>query len=195
VNSQGSFGGLGWLIFVQPVAFVVYFIAGIAEVNRSPFDLPEAESELVAGFHTEYSGIRFALFFLAEYMAAFAVAAIAATVFLGGWQGPLLPPYVWFMIKAFGLFIVMIWIRGTLPRLRIDQMMAFCWKVLVPVALANLMITAFGLGALVGIGMSVDHALWITGITTLVLAVLGLIIFRVKAGNEEGVGLSAPVSR
>jgi NADH-quinone oxidoreductase subunit H len=145
VNAQGSFGGLGWLIFVQPVAFVVYFIAGIAEVNRSPFDLPEAESELVAGFHTEYSGIRFALFFLAEYMAAFAVAAIAATVFLGGWQGPLLPPYVWFMIKAFGLFIVMIWIRGTLPRLRIDQMMGFCWKVLVPVALANLVLTAIGI--------------------------------------------------
>jgi NADH-quinone oxidoreductase subunit H len=195
VNAQGGFWGLSWLIFVQPVAFVVYFIAGIAEVNRSPFDLPEAESELVAGFHTEYSGIRFALFFLAEYMAAFAVAAIAATVFLGGWQGPLLPPYLWFIIKAFGLFIVMIWIRGTLPRLRIDQMMAFCWKVLVPVALANLVITALGIQLLPAIGLSLDQALMVTGITTLILAAIGLIVFRSTSGKAEGVGQSVPVSR
>jgi NADH-quinone oxidoreductase subunit H len=195
VNSQGGFGGLAWLVFAQPVAFVVYFIAGIAEVNRSPFDLPEAESELVAGFHTEYSGIRFALFFLAEYMEAFAVAAIAATVFLGGWQGPLLPPYIWFIVKAFGLFIVMIWIRGTLPRLRIDQMMSFCWKVLVPVAIANLLITAFGLQVLPGLGIGMEMTLVITGITTLVLAVIGLFVYRSAEGRVEGVGLSAPVSR
>lgn len=195
VNSQGGFWGLGWLIFAQPVAFVVYFIAGIAEVNRSPFDLPEAESELVAGFHTEYSGIRFALFFLAEYMEAFAVAAIAATVFLGGWQGPVLPPYIWFIIKAFGLFIVMIWIRGTLPRLRIDQMMSFCWKVLVPVALANLLITGFGIQVLPSLGISMNLTLVITGITTLVLAVIGLSLYRSAGSKVEGVGLSAPVSR
>ena len=144
VNVQGGFGGLGWLVFIQPVAFAVYFVAGIAEVNRSPFDLPEAESELVAGYHTEYSGMGFALFFLAEYMSAFAVAAIATTVFLGGWQGPILPPYIWFVVKAWLLFISMIWIRGTLPRLRIDQMMKFCWKFLVPVALVNLVVTAIG---------------------------------------------------
>jgi len=133
------------LVLVQPVAFVVYLIAGIAEVNRAPFDIPEAESELVAGFHTEYSGIRFALFFLAEYLNSFAVAAIAATVFLGGWQGPILPPYIWFVLKAGLLFIAMIWIRATLPRLRVDQLMAFCWKALVPVALANLVATGVGL--------------------------------------------------
>ena len=132
------------LVVLQPVAFLIYFIAGLAEVNRSPFDLPEAESELVAGFHTEYSGIKFALFFLAEYLNAFAVAAIATTVFLGGWQGPLLPPYVWFFAKAILLFIAMIWIRATLPRLRVDQLMGFCWKVLVPVALANLVVTGIG---------------------------------------------------
>jgi len=132
------------LALLQPVAFVIYLIAGIAEVNRSPFDLPEAESELIAGFHTEYSGMKFALFFLAEYLNAFAVAAIATTVFLGGWQGPLLPPYVWFFGKAILLFIAMIWVRATLPRLRVDQLMGFCWKVLVPVALANLVVTGIG---------------------------------------------------
>ncbi len=140
------------LLLIQPVAFLIYLIAGIAEINRSPFDLPEAESELVAGFHTEYSGIRFALFFLAEYLNAFAVSAIAATVFLGGWQGPILPPYIWFLLKAYLLFLVMIWVRATLPRLRVDQLMGFCWKLLVPVALANLIVT--------GIGVSVYQAIF-----------------------------------
>ncbi len=133
------------LVLLQPVAFAIYIIAGIAEVNRSPFDIPEAESELIAGFHTEYSGIRFALFFLAEYLNSFAVAAIATSVFLGGWQGPVLPPYVWFTLKATLLFIAMIWVRATLPRLRVDQLMGFCWKVLVPVALANLVVTGIGI--------------------------------------------------
>ncbi|MHB0870682.1 MAG: NADH-quinone oxidoreductase subunit NuoH [Chloroflexota bacterium] len=149
VNAQSALP----LIVLQPVAFLIYFIAGIAEVNRSPFDIPEAESELIAGFHIEYSGIKFALFFLAEYLNSFAVAAIAATVFLGGWQGPILPPYVWFFLKAILLFIAMIWIRATLPRLRVDQLMGFCWKVLVPVALANLLVTGIGISlyqALVG---------------------------------------------
>ncbi|MCL4531812.1 MAG: NADH-quinone oxidoreductase subunit NuoH [Actinobacteria bacterium] len=132
------------LAVLQPVAFVIYLIAGLAEVNRAPFDIPEAESELIAGFHIEYSGMKFALFFLAEYLNSFAVAAIATTVFLGGWQGPLLPPYVWFFAKAILLFIAMIWVRATLPRLRVDQLMGFCWKVLVPVALANLVVTGIG---------------------------------------------------
>ncbi|MGE5619329.1 MAG: NADH-quinone oxidoreductase subunit NuoH [Sphingomonadaceae bacterium] len=140
VNAQAGLP----LVVLQPVAFLVYFVAGIAEVNRSPFDIPEAESELVAGFHTEYSGMKWALFFLAEYLNSFAVAAIATTVFLGGWQGPILPPYVWFVLKAGLLFLAMIWLRATLPRLRADQLMGFCWKVLVPVALANLLVTGLG---------------------------------------------------
>src|SRR5512133_3778186 len=145
-----------WYIFIQPVAFLLYFICGIAEVNRSPFDIPEAESELIAGFHTEYSGIRFALFFLAEYINSFTVAAIATTVFLGGWQSPfqwipflsevfaIVPGVVWFTLKAWLLFVTMIWIRGTLPRIRVDQLMIFNWKVMVPVSLANLLVTGVG---------------------------------------------------
>lgn len=132
------------LIALQPVAFVVYLVAGIAEVNRAPFDIPEAESELIAGHHIEYSGIRFALFFLAEYLAAFTVAAIATTVFLGGWQGPLLPGFVWFFLKAYFVFGLMVWVRATLPRLRVDQLMGFCWKFLTPIALANLVLTGVG---------------------------------------------------
>ncbi|HEX9016254.1 MAG TPA: NADH-quinone oxidoreductase subunit NuoH [Chloroflexota bacterium] len=145
-----------WFVFVQPVAFLIYLISGIAEGNRSPFDLPEAESELIAGFHTEYSGIRWALFFLAEYINAFTVAAIATTVFLGGWQSPfqwipglgsvlaIVPGYVWFTLKAWVLFVAMIWVRGSLPRIRVDQLMIFNWKVMVPISLANLVVTGVG---------------------------------------------------
>ena len=137
------------LLVLQPVAFVVYLVAGIAEVNRTPFDMPESESELGAGFWTEYSGMKFALFYLAEYLNAFALSAVATTVFLSGWQGPILPPYIWFIVKSYLLFVGLIWIRATMPRLRVDQLMGFCWKVLVPVALANLVVT--------GIGVSVYH--------------------------------------
>ncbi len=129
-------------IVLQPLAFVLYFTAAVAEVNRSPFDLPEAESEIVAGYHIEYSGIKFAMFLLAEYINAFSICAIAATVFLGGWQGPILPSWAWFFIKSYSLYVVLIWLRGTLPRLRVDQLMNFAWKTLVPLTLANLMITA-----------------------------------------------------
>ena len=135
-----------WFILapvVGPLAFVTFFVSGIAEVNRSPFDLPEAESEIIAGFHMEYSGMRFALFFLAEYANAFTVSAVAATLFFGGWQGWFLPGYVWFFLKTYLLFLVMVWIRGTLPRLRYDQLMAFAWKVLLPVTLVNLVLAAF----------------------------------------------------
>ena len=128
---------------VGPLAFVTFFISGIAEINRSPFDLPEAESEIIAGFHMEYSGMRFALFFLAEYANAFSVSAVAATLFFGGWQGWILPGYVWFFVKTYLLFLVMVWIRGTLPRLRYDQLMAFAWKVLLPLTLVNLVLAAF----------------------------------------------------
>jgi NADH-quinone oxidoreductase subunit H len=134
-----------WFILapiVGPLGFALFFTAGLAELNRSPFDLPEAESEIIAGFHMEYSGMRFALFFLAEYANAFTVAALATTLFLGGWQGLILPGFVWFFVKTYLLFLVMVWIRGTLPRLRYDQLMAFAWKVLLPLTLVNLVLGA-----------------------------------------------------
>ncbi len=129
-------------IVLQPLAFVLYFVSAVAEVNRSPFDLPEGESEIVAGYHIEYTGIKFAMFLLAEYVNAFSICAIATTLFLGGWQGPVLPSWAWFFIKAYFLYFVLIWLRGTLPRLRVDQLMNFAWKVLVPLALVNLLLTA-----------------------------------------------------
>ena len=128
-------------ILLQPLGFLLFFIAGCAEINRSPFDLMEADSELVAGFHTEYSGMKFALFYLVEYAEALAIAAIISTLFLGGWRGPLLPPWLWLVIKVFIVFFVMVWTRSTLPRVRIDQLMALAWKFLLPLALINLLIT------------------------------------------------------
>lgn len=130
-----------WFIVSQPLAFLIYFIAGVAETNRTPFDLPEAESELVAGYHTEYSGMRFALFFLAEYTNIFIVSAIAATFFLGGYQGPFLPGIVWFLMKSYLLVFVIMWFRWTYPRVRFDQLLNFSWKVLIPVAFLNLIVT------------------------------------------------------
>jgi len=132
-----------WFIFRQPLGFVLYVICAVAETNRAPFDLPEAESELVAGYLTEYSSMRYSLFFMAEYANMIAVSAVATTIFLGGWQGPLLPPVVWFSIKVFFFMCFYIWIRATLPRLRYDQLMNFGWKVLFPLALANVLVTAF----------------------------------------------------
>lgn len=116
-------------------AFVLFLICALAELNRTPFDLPEAESELVSGFHTEYSGMRFAFFYLAEFANNFFMAGLAVTLFFGGWFGPLLPGPVWFTIKTVGLVTAMMWIRWTVPRFRVDQMMGFCWKVLVPASL------------------------------------------------------------
>ncbi len=132
----------GWFILKPQLAlaFLIYFISATAEVNRVPFDIPEAESELVAGYHTEYSGMKFAMFFVAEYTNMFIISAIAATLFLGGWQGPWLPGVVWFLIKAYGLIFVLMWMRWTLPRVRMDQMMSFAWKVLTPIALLNLLV-------------------------------------------------------
>jgi len=129
-------------ILLQPLGFLLFFAAGCAEINRSPFDLMEADSEIVAGFHTEYSGMKFAMFYLVEYAEAVAISAIICTLFLGGWKGPLLPPWLWFIIKVMLVFFAMVWTRTTLPRIRIDQLMAFAWKFLFPMAIINLFITA-----------------------------------------------------
>ncbi len=129
-------------ILLQPLGFLLFFIAGCAEINRSPFDLMEADSEIVAGFHTEYSGMKFAMFYLAEYAEALFISAIIATLFLGGWRGPVLPPWLWFVVKVIAVFFVMVWTRTTLPRVRIDQLMALAWKFLTPLAVINLFITA-----------------------------------------------------
>lgn len=131
-----------WFIIWQPLGFIVFFISAIAEMNRSPFDMVEADSEIVAGYFIEYSGMRFAVFYLAEYISAFASSAIAVTLFLGGWQGPVLPPYIWFLLKVGLVFFVLLWIRATLPRIRMDQLMGFAWKVLIPLALLNIFVTA-----------------------------------------------------
>jgi NADH-quinone oxidoreductase subunit H len=128
-------------ILVQPVAFAVFFVSAMAESKRIPFDLPEAENELGAGFHTEYSGMRFGLFFLGEYVHMQVLGALTAVFFLGGWRGPLLPPPLWLLIKVLLVALAMIWIRGTLPRLRYDQLMALGWKVLIPLTLANILVT------------------------------------------------------
>ena len=128
-------------IVVQPVSFIIFLISAAAETKRIPFDLPEAENELGAGYHTEYSGMRFGLFFLGEYVNLQVLGALVAVFFLGGWRGPLLPPVVWFLIKVMAIALLMIWVRGTLPRLRYDQLMHLGWKVLVPVALLNIVVT------------------------------------------------------
>jgi NADH-quinone oxidoreductase subunit H len=141
-----------WFAFVQPVAFVIFFIGGLAETNRAPFDLPEAEQELTGGFHTEYSGMRFALFFLAEYANMIVVSCVATTLFLGGWLRPfpsvevlsfldLVPAWIWFLFKTFVFLYIFLWIRATLPRYRYDQLMRIGWKVLIPIAIGNVVVT------------------------------------------------------
>jgi NADH-quinone oxidoreductase subunit H len=131
-----------WFVVPQLVGFLVFFIAGVAETNRPPFDLPEAETELVAGYHTEYSGMRFGLFTTAEYINIITLSGLAVTLFLGGWSGPFLPGPIWFVLKLAAFLFVFIWLRATLPRLRYDQLMSFGWKVLLPVATANAVVTA-----------------------------------------------------
>jgi NADH-quinone oxidoreductase subunit H len=130
-----------WFCIPQAAGLVIFFIAGLAETRRIPFDLPEAENELVAGFHTEYSGMKFAMFFLGEYVGVTLISALTTTLFLGGWLGPWLPGIVWFLIKTFTLIGLFILIRGSLPRPRYDQLMAMGWKVMLPLALANLVVT------------------------------------------------------
>jgi NADH-quinone oxidoreductase subunit H len=141
-----------WFIFPQIVGFFIYLLAAYAETNRIPFDMPEAETELVAGYHTEYSSMKFAMFFMAEYVNMFTVACLATLLFFGGWHGPALPflppllqslvPVLWFALKVFFFIFLYIWIRGTLPRFRYDQLMAFGWKFLLPLAIANIIVTS-----------------------------------------------------
>ncbi len=131
-----------WFCIPQFPGFVIFFIAGLAESRRIPFDLPEAENELVAGFHTEYSGMKFGLFFVGEYLGVVLISALTATLFFGGWLGPILPPVVWFAIKTFVFIALFILIRASLPRLRYDQLISFGWKVLLPLSLLNLMVIA-----------------------------------------------------
>jgi NADH-quinone oxidoreductase subunit H len=132
-------------IIYQPLAFIIFLISITAECKRIPFDLPEAEGELVAGFHTEYSGMRFGLFFVGEYINIIVLGGLATTLFLGGWHGPILPPVVWFSLKTLSFAFFFIWMRGTLPRLRYDQLMHLGWKVLTPLALLNILVTAWWL--------------------------------------------------
>ena len=136
--------------FPQIIAAAIYLIGSLAELNRTPFDLPEAESELVSGFSTEYSGMRYAFFFLAEWMNVFLLACVACTLFFGGWsapfeflQGGMLGSFLWFFVKVWALMFVVIWIRATYPRFRVDQLMEFSWKVLIPISLVNILVTAF----------------------------------------------------
>ena len=134
-----------WFVVYQPVAFLLFMITALAETNRTPFDLPEAEAELVAGFHTEYSSMKFGLFFLGEFTNVITICAIAVTLFLGGWNGPLLPDslkFIWFFAKLGALIFFFVWVRWTFPRLRYDQLMNLGWKVLLPVSLANVILTA-----------------------------------------------------
>ncbi len=135
----------GWFVFYQPVAFAVFMVTALAETNRAPFDLPEAEAELVAGFHTEYSSMKFGLFFLGEFANVITICSIAVTLFLGGWNGPWLPDslkFLWFFAKLGVLLFFFIWVRWTYPRLRYDQLMHLGWKVLLPLSLANIVLTA-----------------------------------------------------
>jgi NADH-quinone oxidoreductase subunit H len=191
---------LGWLpkwnIFMQFPAFILYYAAAMAETNRPPFDLPEAETELVAGYHTEYSGIKFAMFFLAEYMHMITVSAVAVTLFLGGWHGPqfhIVPwlwPVVWFSVKLFVVIYVFIWIRATLPRFRYDRLMNFGWKVLIPAGLAWILIT----GAIIVLPEYWSDgraALFIAAATLLVIIMVGPLFTgpprSLEAEQPEGV--------
>ncbi len=141
VKSQVHFWD--WYIVRQPIGFLVYLTAAIAEVNRTPFDIPEAEQELVAGYNTEYSGMKFAMFFFAEYANLFIISAVSTTLFLGGWHGPWLPSWIWFLGKTFGVIFLIMWFKWTYPRIRVDQLMGFAWKFLLPLAFLNLILTGF----------------------------------------------------
>ena len=186
-------------VLVLPLAFLVYLISALAETNRAPFDLPEAESELVAGFLTEYSGMRWGVFFLAEYGEVTIVSSIMTTLWFGGWQGPGVDAVpvlgiLWFTLKTYVFVLVFMWIRATLPRLRIDQLMGFCWKVLIPVALFNIMVTSTLLLAFPGTLWPIAIVNWV-GVVALVLGLPALQRrrlhrFRDRVGAARGVAAS-----
>jgi NADH-quinone oxidoreductase subunit H len=165
---------------LMPVAFVVYFLCAAAEGGRSPFDLMEGESEIVAGYFIEYSGMKFAMFYLAEYINLFVISAICTTLFLGGWKGPILPPYIWFLIKCFAVIFTLMWFRGTWPRFRIDQMLDLAWKVFVPLSLVNIL--------LVGVVTKLTTSQWtwllILLPTNIVIALVTLVLLG-KAQNAR----------
>jgi NADH-quinone oxidoreductase subunit H len=170
-------------ILVQPLGFLLFFAAACAEINRSPFDLTEADSELTAGFHTEYSGMKFAMFYLVEYAEAIAMSAVITTLFLSGWRGPWLPPWLWFIIKTLIVFFVMVWTRTTFPRVRIDQLMALAWKFLFPLALINLFVTAIQVLAWS------DVVSWLTVVVNIVITVVLVLLwskfFRLGWGRVQ----------
>ena len=173
--------GWDWFVFTPwgLAAFVIFFIAALAETNRSPFDLPEAESEIIAGYFTEYSGFKFALFFLGEYIAMFAISGLAVTLFLGGGAGPgvaALPwlSAVWFIAKIFALIAVMIWLRGTLPRLRVDQLMGFAWKFLLPLSILNIIVAGFAWHAQQQASGTVKAIIWVVCLLILYATAKGL---------------------
>jgi NADH-quinone oxidoreductase subunit H len=173
-----------WFILLQPLAAIIFYLSALAEVNRAPFDMPEAEQELTAGYHTEYSGMKFSLFFMAEYIKMIGVSAIFTTLFLGGWQGPLLDeetvariPWIgflgilYFWGKVAASLVFMIWLRSTHPRLRYDRLMAFGWKVLLPLSLANVMVTAAAM---------IDLALmgWVIAGLAVIGVILGVVYYN-----------------
>lgn len=172
----------GWFLLWQPVGAFIFWIATLAEVNRAPFDMPEAEQELTAGYHTEYSGMKFALFFMAEYIKMIAVSAIAATLFFGGYDGPFVGQYPWLgpfylLLKVVILLFGMIWVRATLPRIRYDRLMAFGWKIMLPIALANVFITAIGIYL---------NAFWLISLLTLLFLFLVVYMARNAIGKAGG---------
>lgn len=134
-----------WYIILQPLAFLIFLIAGNAELNRGPFDLVEGEQEIIAGPYVEYTGMRFAMFYLSEYANLLCLSALAVTLFLGGWQGPWLPSWLWFFIKVYIMIFIFMWVRWTFPRIRIDHLLGFNWKVLLPLSLANILVTGVGI--------------------------------------------------
>ena len=168
-------------ILLQPLGFLIYMTAAMAEINRTPFDLLEADSEIIAGFQTEYSGMKFGLFYLTEYAETLSVSAIASTLFLGGWAGPILPGFIWLIIKIMAVFTFIMWIRATFPRLRIDQVMAFGWKFLLPLAMVNLLLTAVlvltGLDGQIWLAVPLNFAL------AIVLVILSSRQFRTGGGH------------
>ncbi|MGB9672886.1 MAG: NADH-quinone oxidoreductase subunit NuoH [Anaerolineales bacterium] len=185
VNAQKGI----WFFLYQPVGAFIFWIATLAEVNRAPFDMPEAEQELTAGYHTEYSGMKFALFFMAEYIKMIAVSAIAVTLFFGGYGGPFVDQYpilgpVYFLIKVVVFLYFMVWVRATLPRIRYDRLMAFGWKLLFPISLGNVLLTAIGIGLVELTGNSLW--MWFIPVSTILffLLVAQLAQGAVAGGNK-----------